>query len=90
MMAYDDVTQSEAESMGRPPKEPTEVLGLRLPVSEVERLDKLLADKRLKGFWTRFGISNRSTLIRFLIHEGIGMQERAATDRDLKRDRRSR
>ena len=59
--------------MGRPPKEPTEVIGIRLPVAQIERLDKLLADKRFK--WSAAGVHNRTDLIRFLLNEGVETQE---------------
>jgi hypothetical protein len=64
-MAYDGMIANEAGSMGRPPKEPTEVLGLRLPVSQIEALDKALANKSQR--WPEIGIDNRSDLIRYAI-----------------------
>jgi len=60
--------------MGRQPKEPTAVIGVRLAVKQIEALDNILADKSLK--WPHAGVFNRTDLIRYLINEGIESRSR--------------
>lgn len=71
----DDLTRTEAIPMGRPPKEPTEVLGLRLPVSLVEECDHELR-AGLKR-WRDVGIDNRTALIKRFIIEGLERAKKA-------------
>lgn len=70
MMNYDRMIQpDEAVLMGRPPRAPSKVLGLRLPVSIIKALDQEL--KKNLNKWAANGVRDRTSLIRRYIIEGL-------------------
>lgn len=73
----DSTTRTEAVLMGRPPKEPTEVVGLRLPVSLVEDCDRELRIDLKK--WRDLGIDNRTALLKRFIIEGLDRARKSRT-----------